>query len=154
MDARRPHSKYRDIALQMVRNNAARAEAEKSAAALPPSALPVDERRFPAQGLPLVAVDVLQARVLGGVRKEVLADIQDAIRSMAATEHAVNQLITLHGLELRALSLPQAGMLWHTIETMLAESRVAKARLERGGLPLSIELEKQAPKAEAEGRAA
>ena len=150
MDARRPHSKNRDIALQMVRDNAARAEAEKSAAALPPSALPVDERRFPAQGLPLVAVDVLQARVLGGVRRDALADIQDAIRSMAATERAVNQLITLHGLKLRALSLPQAGMLWHAIESMLDESNSAQARLERGGLPLSVELEKQAPKAEAE----
>ncbi|SUX30694.1 hypothetical protein [Chromobacterium vaccinii] len=154
MEARRPHSKNRDIALQMVRDNAARAEAAKSAAALPPSALPVDERRFPAQAVPLVAVDVLQARVLGGVRKEALADIQDAIRSMAATERAVNQLITLHGLELRALSLPQAGMLWHAIEIALAEGRVAKARLERGGLPLSVELEKQAPKAGAEERAA
>ncbi|MBX9298798.1 hypothetical protein K5M33_10095 [Chromobacterium vaccinii] len=87
----------------------------------------------------LESVESLQAKVLSVARSEALADIQDAIGQMSEMANAINQLIALHGLPLRSLFLPQPGMLAHAIETLLAESRVAKAKLERGGLPLRAE---------------
>lgn len=99
----------------------------------------VSESRERAGRLRLESVESLQGRVLGAARREALADIQDAIGVLSETAGAINRLIALHGLQLRALSLPQAGMMWHAIETLLAESRVAATQLERGGLPLRAE---------------
>ncbi|MGC0154011.1 hypothetical protein ACPRNU_16250 [Chromobacterium vaccinii] len=98
----------------------------------------------------LATVESLQARVLSSARLAALADIQDAIGVLAETAGAINRLIALQGLPLHALSMPQPGMMWHAIETMLAESRVAAAQLERGGLPLRAEQQTAA----ARGRAA
>ncbi|WP_434629496.1 hypothetical protein [Chromobacterium sp. CV08] len=97
------------------------------------------ERRERAVRLKLESVESLQAKVLSAARLEALADIQEAIGEMSEMANAINQLIALHGLELRALLLPQPGMMWHAIEILLADSRVAKAKLERGGLPLRAE---------------
>ncbi|OBU84521.1 hypothetical protein [Chromobacterium subtsugae] len=99
----------------------------------------MDERQAQARRPMLESVESLQAKVLNAIRKDALAQIQDAIQTLAETEAKINQLIAMHGLGLRALFMQQPGRMWYDIETMLDESNLAEVRLARGGLPLHAE---------------
>ncbi|WP_440029852.1 hypothetical protein [Chromobacterium amazonense] len=144
-------SPWRDVAVNMARENAARHEAQKKAQAkLAPAHLPVEPMRREVAGPQLVAVDELQAKVLTPAQLDALADIQDAIKVLAQVERAINQQIVLNGLKLRQLAMHQPGMVIAAIENMLPEARIAEAKLLRGGLPLRAEPQQAQPAAREE----
>ncbi|RBH39906.1 hypothetical protein C3F00_042080, partial [Pseudomonas sp. MWU13-2860] len=85
------------------------------------------------------SVESLQAKVLNAIQKDALAQIQEGIQTLVETEAKINQLIAMHRLRLRGLSMQQPGMMWYDIETMLFESTEAATWLAHGGLPLHAE---------------
>ncbi|WP_047237748.1 hypothetical protein [Chromobacterium subtsugae] len=99
----------------------------------------MDERQAQARRPMLESVESLQAKVLNAIQKDALAQIQEGIQTLVETEAKINQLIAMHRLRLRGLSMQQPGMMWYDIETMLFESTEAATWLAHGGLPLHAE---------------
>ncbi|UTH73319.1 hypothetical protein [Chromobacterium sp. IIBBL 290-4] len=114
----------------------------------------IEAVRSPACRPVLESVESLRLKVLSAAQKDAMADIQDAIVVLEETAQAINQLILLHGLDLRILNLWQSGMMNYAIETQCSESRVAEAKLLRGGQSLRAEQPQAIQSAAREERAA
>ncbi|OHX20414.1 hypothetical protein [Chromobacterium sphagni] len=82
---------------------------------------------------------LLQEQLLNLAQLEAMKDIQDALKTMAVAERAINQLIAMHRLPLRAMVLTQPGWMMHEMDIALSHSDLAEAKLLRGGLPLHAE---------------
>lgn len=84
----------------------------------------------------LMTVDALQRNILTLEQLDALSQIQGAVRTMAQMQDAINQLATLNSLDLRRVTLPTVGMLWHEIEGLLWSHNSAAAKLRNGGMAL------------------
>lgn len=85
-----------------------------------------------------VSVAEMQPRVLTLPQLEALAQIQDAMASIATLQAAINQLATLHALPVRRVGLVELGMLHAEIEALLWDSARTAELLKRGGIPAEV----------------
>ncbi|BBH14569.1 hypothetical protein [Chromobacterium haemolyticum] len=93
----------------------------------------VDERRAVRH---LQSVRALQSKVLTLAQLEAIADMQDGLKVMAGVREQIIRMAAMHRLPLKGLGLGMTGMgqLWYELETMLAESEHAAARLAAGAV--------------------
>ncbi|UJB33730.1 hypothetical protein [Chromobacterium sp. Beijing] len=84
----------------------------------------------------LQSVRALQSKVLTLAQLEAIADVQDGLKVMAGVREQIVRLSALHRLPLAGLGLGMAemGQLWYQLETLLAESEHAAARLAAGAV--------------------
>lgn len=95
----------------------------------------VDERRAVQH---LQSVRALQSKVLTLSQLEAIADMQDGLKVMAGVREQIVRMAALHRLPLKGLGLGMTGMgqLWYELETLLAESEHAAARLAAGAVDM------------------
>ncbi|WP_019102740.1 hypothetical protein [Chromobacterium haemolyticum] len=93
----------------------------------------VDERRAVRH---LQSVRALQSKVLTKAQLDAIADMQDGIKVMAGVREQIVRMAAMHRLPLTGLGLGMTGMgqLWYQLETLLAESEHAAARLAAGAV--------------------
>ncbi|UGA38948.1 hypothetical protein JOS77_04495 [Chromobacterium haemolyticum] len=93
----------------------------------------VDERRAVQH---LQSVRALQSKVLTLAQLEAIADMQDGIKVIAGVREQIVRMAAMHRLPLKGLGLGMTGMgqLWYELETLLAESEHAAARLAAGAV--------------------
>lgn len=87
-------------------------------------------------GPQLASIETLQARVLSMAQLEALGQVQEVIEGIARMQSGINQLCTLHSLQLRRLGLYELSLMHKEIEDLLTISQITSARLQAGSLPL------------------
>jgi hypothetical protein len=84
------------------------------------------------------AVDSIRKRVLSPAQLDALAGIQDGLVALSQLERQVNDLLLLHGVDVKGLNRIESGRLWHDIEGLLFAHNSAAARLRNAGVPLQV----------------
>ncbi|QOD81650.1 hypothetical protein [Chromobacterium haemolyticum] len=84
----------------------------------------------------LQSVRTLQSKVLTLAQLEAIAAMQDGLKVMAGVREQIVRMAAMHRLPLKGLGLGMTGIgqLWYELETMLAESEHAAARLAAGAV--------------------
>lgn len=93
----------------------------------------VDERRAVQH---LQSVSALQSKVLTKAQLEAIADMQDGIKVIAGVREQIVRMAAMHRLPLKGLGMTGMGQLWYELETLLAESEHAAARLAAGAVDM------------------